>query len=380
MTKNNNKKIIYPRKTYGILKQFIGIILLLFILLMPFFFIQISLDYNILYRRIGNQNLSEIFTTIPTYKKIVIKLFTQFQSFWIGSLIYIYYQIKNSIRKTVFIFKIILILNFFLIFLYDLINSRLDLIIFIITIIILNNYFASKKFRIFTKRNLIILTVSLYSIFIIISLRKTLFAGNEVTFKQFSPFEVFASADHEDIENDFIIRLDGIEILNKVIDKYNYGFMTDLDLLKNNILISFFPNSSFGSNKRYNSETTIKVEMLNKYANIQELDYNASMLTDLFGTLGLYGFVLGAIALSYIISQIDFLLSNYLSYDSYKIFFILFIYSIIISFEMPFWGLVFTPIRFFPVFLLFLFIFNQILAYYNNNTVFKFKSNKNNIN
>lgn len=348
----------------NIAKRAIGFLFYLLVFCLPFYFIQISLDYNILYRRIGNEYLSEIYTTIPFYKKIIIKLYTQFQSFWFGSLMYLFYLTSLINKKSSILLNILIIINFIFIILYDLINSRLDLIVYIVTLLILGTYFSKKKFKILSLKYIVSILCMLYFVFIVINLRKTVFAGQEFELKQLSPIEVFKNTDHSDIENDFINRLDGIEIINKTFVNLNYGLTGDINLLLNNAIIFFLPNSNFASEKRYKSETTIKVEMLNKYGNTYEKDYNSSMLTDLFGVFGVFGYLFGGILLGFLISKLDFLLSNMLYYKTYVILFCLFFYSVIVSFEMSFWNIVFTPLRFMPFFILFCFVFNRLLNFF----------------
>ena len=275
---NNNK---LKNQSFSVEFTDFGVVILSFWVISSFLVLY---KYNLFNRRIGTEDLAELFSSIPSYFLIIYRSLEISLAF-IALLIFLDIKNKGFTKKN----KWLLFILIFYLFSSGALFSRALLLLFVITVFaLLQNILNRKLFK--KKLYFGFLWGLIFFIFI------TIFRmGSESENRDLSQY----------FQNEFLQRVDGLELISR-IDSLDSMAISGINPIA--ILIPFIASIPFNNSAvilKKEGLTSIKAVALNDSLVINLKDYNSFIIFDSYYIGGIFLLIFSCIFLGFILRSAD---------------------------------------------------------------------------
>lgn len=246
--------------------------------------IMISFDYGLSNRRIGTEIAAELFAGIPYYVLFVFRSLEISLAFLMSLVIInLSDSSKSRSKNMLLVFSMGVAL-----FLLGASSSRSALGIFFITILlIIQNKFSSKKFK------KLIISAGTVALIIFITVTTSRISAE----KNIDMDEYFSS--------DILQRVDGLEVVSKIINKYGYQITGINASVALNPIISLIPFLDKSRELKIDALTTVKSVILEQELDSKFRDVNSFVILDAYYCGGIIGVVFVASLIAYLSRLVD---------------------------------------------------------------------------
>jgi hypothetical protein len=244
----------------------------------------ISFSYGLFDRRIGTEVVAELFASIPPFKLMIFRVLEISLAFLMSCVLLNFSDKKNSFMKNCSL----LLAMLFAFFILGAGSSRSATGLFMISILlIVQNKFESKT-----------LLRLLY--------KAGFFAGIiffAVTVSRMSLYEDTSA--NEYLSSEVLQRVDGLEVVSQIIDKYGYQ-MTGINVTAAlNPITSLIPFLDRAKELKADALTTVKAVILDKELDSKSRDVNSFIILDTYYCGGILGVAIVAIVIAYFSRLVD---------------------------------------------------------------------------
>jgi oligosaccharide repeat unit polymerase len=246
--------------------------------------ILISLEYELSNRRIGTENAAELFAGIPYYVLFIFRTLEISVAFLTSLVLTNLIDLKKLRIKNILLLCTIGVT----LFLLGVSSSRTAVGLFLINILILiQNEFPLKKFK------KLIIASGIAAVVVFVAVTASRFNAGINTEMD----EYFSS--------DILQRVDGLEVVSKIIDKYGYQ-MTGINAAAAlNPIISLVPFLDKSTELKTDALTTVKSVILQQEFDSKFRDVNSFVILDAYYCGGLIGVAFIASLIAYLSRMVD---------------------------------------------------------------------------
>jgi hypothetical protein len=296
-------------------------------------FIDVSLNYNLFFRRIGHQALMNHSLDVPMFKLMFYRLFED-TGIFISLIFSILLKKMNKNNKKLYIISYFIFYIYICTLLsYQLINSRMQILLFLISHLILNIMYYKK----FSYKKIFYLSVlGFLLVFSVLFFRSWVVLGSNANFQ--------TTMEELSKEKSSNSRLNGIHILAKV-DAADKDFMIGVAWEKPiMVMVYSIIDREEAIKIKMNLETNAKVNIMRYYLSLDIPDIPSSVLTDVYPNFSFIGIFMAAIFISFLIFNIS--KNLYMPNNTFKFYLALYMLPLIIQVEKEFISLVIMIIKY----------------------------------
>jgi hypothetical protein len=244
----------------------------------------ISFSYGLFDRRIGTEVVAELFASIPPFELMIFRILEISLAFLMSSVLLNFSDKKNSFMKN----SSLLLAILFAFFILGAGSSRSATGLFMISILlIVQNKFEPKTLlRLLYKAGFFACII--------------FFA---VTVSRMSLYEDTSA--NEYLSSEVLQRVDGLEVVSQIIDKYGYQ-MTGVNVSAAlNPITSLIPFLDRAKELKADALTTVKAVILEQELDSKSRDVNSFIILDTYYCGGILGVALVAIIIAYFSRLVD---------------------------------------------------------------------------
>lgn len=311
---------------------------------------------NIVFRRIGTDNIAEIFSGLSGSTLFIVRSYELVAIPVIAFLLFMCYSKHVSVpKRQKWKLRQTLWFSMLIIGCMYLINSReqiLDLIIFClcagVTLGILNLH----RKGVIAIAGTILLGV--YLTLIVANIRITLLNQSNFYSQVLNPFHSFQQQSNDEIVSNWVSRLDCINLINLMQPQLNVQGFAFGEAWATPIMVTFGQlfDPSYVREAKASASTTAKNYLIQNYTNLGVHDYYSCSMTDVYGNFGFIGFPFAAFFFAAMYAFLARILNN--KYSLKAILAGLILASYMLVFEQDFISFLIGWVRYIPVTILLL--------------------------
>lgn len=288
-----------------------------FIIIFELLFLYYSITNDMIFRRIGTYEIALKQSNLGSVSLLILRSHDIIALPIICYLIYLIKRIKIASNVSITkmshrLLKFSLILTGSIYTFNALLNSRFLIVSALILVIGILSMFQEKKsiFKIFMRFAPFIL-VGMYIIVIIGNIRIQS-RTDEAFINVFNPtYFTQKQADYQ-IKNEWVKRLDGIDLMQKMepslyANGFEYGRVWKVPVL---IALTQYFDSDVVKEYKASARTSAKTFLMEDHTSLDPGDYNSCMLVDLFGNFNIFGFLLGGVAMALLLGMCTKMIIN----------------------------------------------------------------------